>query len=368
MSQNLGKFKNLGIILAVAIVVIIAVVALRPAPQPAPVTPPPQAVTPAPAPVTPTPAPVTPAPAPVQAGWEPDSPVTLIVPFPPGGSNDMVARVIERYWYRYSPQPIVVVNKPGGGGITGASYIAASEPDGLTIGIGFGRGHDLVMPHIETIEGYDTLRDLIPVANIVAETIAIAVHADSPFETMQDVINWSKTENQTITAAVSTAAGTVDIAMRGLGLRAGLNLTTVPHPGGAPARVTLVGGHTTIGGAHPAELIPLANSGVIRILAVASPERVPVLPDVPTLIEQGIDFYTLGALMGITLPQNTPEEIVTFYEDLFGKLAEDEDFKERLNDLSLPLFYLNAEDTVQTFKDMFEQYGTLISDLGIVKQ
>ena len=222
MSQNLGKFKNLGIILVVAIVVIIAVVALRPAPQPVPVTPPPQAVTPAPAPVTP-------APAPVQAGWEPDSPVTLIVPFPPGGSNDMVARVIERYWDRYSPQPIVVVNKPGGGGITGASYIAASEPDGLTIGIGFGRGHDLVMPHIETIEGYDTLRDLIPVANIVAETIAIAVHADSPFETMQDVINWSKTENQTITAAVSTAAGTVDIAMRGLGLRAGLNLTTVPH-------------------------------------------------------------------------------------------------------------------------------------------
>lgn len=299
--------------------------------------------------------------------FKPEKPVTLIVPMAAGGSTDMLARAVEKVWNKHCPQPLQVVNKPGGGGIEGATFTSRAKPDGYTLTLGYGSGHDLVMPHIQKVE-YDPFRDLVPIARLSIHSVAVLVPENSQFKSMKDVVEWAKKENKPVTASVSVTAGAVDIVMRGIGKSTGITVTPIPHAGGSQALTTLVGGQTLIGGGHPSEIIPQMKANRVRAIAIATPDRDPSMPNVPTLKEQGINFYTWGSVKGIAAPKGTSPEIVAYYSDLFKKITEDPDFKKIMADLVQPVQYQNAADFAAFMKQAYGDYGTLVKELGLEKK
>ena len=293
----------------------------------------------------------------------PTKPIQGIVPWSAGGSSDLLARTVEKVWTKYSPQPLVIINKPGAGGVLGEEYVIRSKPDGYTIYIGQGSGHDLVMPHLQKMP-FDPLKDIIPVARLSIHSVVVCVSTKSEFKTLQEVIDWSKKGNK-ITAAVSTAAGAVDIVMRAISKRTGVEITTVPFKGGADATTALAGGHLVIGGGHPSEVLPHIKAGRFRPVGVALDMRDKALPDVPTLKEQGINVSTWGSVKGVAVPNGTPPEIVEYLASTLKKVCDDKDFQEMMTQMGQPINYLNSKDWAAFMQTAYKDYGDLIKELDI---
>ncbi len=299
--------------------------------------------------------------------WKPEKPVTLVVPMAAGGATDLLARAVEKVWPKYCPQPATVVNKPGAAGVDGSLFVSRSKPDGTTLIIGYGGGSpDLVTPQLEKVT-YNPFTDLVPVARLSIASVVIAVPEKSEFKNIKDVIDWAKANNKPVTAAVSTTASANDFVMKGLGKVAGIQVTPVPHAGGAQAITTLVGGQTMIGGAHPVEIMSQLKAGRARAIAIATPERDPILPDVPTLKEQGINFSTWGSPKGVAAPKDTPKEIVDYYSDVLKKISEDPEYKKAMADMGQPVQYQNAADFSKFMRTAYDDYTKLINELGFEK-
>jgi tripartite-type tricarboxylate transporter receptor subunit TctC len=294
----------------------------------------------------------------------PTKPISAVVPMAAGGSSDLLARAVEKTWTKYSKQPLVIVNKPGGGGVVGTEGVVRSKPDGYTLYIGYGSGHDVVMPTLQKMP-YDPVKDLIPVARISIHSVVIVTGAKSPFNSIKDVIAFSKKEGKPVTTAVSVKAGAVDLALTAFGKAAGVNIVTVPFSGGAEATTALAGGHLMIGGGHPSEIIPHIKAGRFKALAVVLPERDPSLPDVPTLREQGIDVATWGSIKGVAAPAGTPKEVVKEIEATIKKVCEDAEFKATMANLSQPIMYQGSEDFAKFIKQATADYALLIKQLNI---
>ena len=293
----------------------------------------------------------------------PTKPIQAVVPFSPGGSSDLLARTMEKIWTKYSPQPMVVINKPGAGGVMGEEYVVRSKPDGYTIYVGQGSGHDLVMPHLQKMP-FDPLKDITPVARLSIHSIVINVSGKSPFKSMKDVIDYANKGNK-VTAAVSTAAGSVDLVMRAISKRAGIPITTVPFAGGADAVTALAGGHLVIGGGHPSEVLPHIKAGRFRPIGVALDHRDSTLPNVPTLKEQGINVSTWGSVKGVAVPNGTPPEVVEYLAATLKKVCEDAAFKKTMAQIGQPIDYLGTKDWAAFMQRAYKDYGDLIKELGI---
>jgi len=293
----------------------------------------------------------------------PTKPIQAIVPFSAGGSSDLLARTVEKFWTKYSPQPIVVINKPGAGGVMGEEYVIRSKPDGYTIYIGQGSGHDLVMPHLQKMP-FDPLKDITPVVRLSIHSIVICVSGKSQFKSMKDVIDYANKGNK-VTAAVSTAAGSVDLVMRAISKRAGVPITTVPFAGGADSTTALAGGHLVIGGGHPSEVLPHIKAGRFRPIGVALDHRDSTLPKVPTLKEQGINVSTWGSVKGVAVPNGTPPEVVEYLASTLKKVCEDPGFKKTMAQIGQPIDYLGTKDWAAFMKRAHKDYGDLIKELGI---
>jgi tripartite-type tricarboxylate transporter receptor subunit TctC len=293
----------------------------------------------------------------------PAKPIQLIVPYAAGGSSDVLARTVEKVWKKHSPQPLIVVGKPGAGGVLGTEFVVRAKPDGYTVLFAYGSGCDLVMPNLQKMP-YDPLKDLVPVSRVSIHSVVVSVSGKSEFKTLKDVFDWGKKGNQ-ITAAVSTAAGAVDLVMRAISKRTGIPITTVPFTGGADAVSALAGGHLVIGGGHPSEVWPHIKAGRFRPVGVALDKRDGILPNIPTLREQGIDVATWGSVKGAAVPVGTPPEIVSYLDSTLKKVCDDAEFKKTMASIGQPIDYLNAKDWAAFLPRAQKDYGDLIKELGI---
>src|SRR3972149_2622408 len=132
----------------------------------------------------------------------PTKPIEVVVPFAAGGSTDVLARLVAKYAPKYFEKPLVIVNKPGGGGITGTEGVVRSKPDGYSLFIGYGSGHDLVTPHFQKLP-YDTFKDLIPVCRLSIHAVVMIIRSDAPYKNLKEFVEWGKKKAQ-VTASVST--------------------------------------------------------------------------------------------------------------------------------------------------------------------
>jgi tripartite-type tricarboxylate transporter receptor subunit TctC len=294
----------------------------------------------------------------------PSKPINLIIPYAAGGSTDLLARAVGKVWPKYSPQSLVMINKTGGGGVTGTEFVVRSKPDGYTLFMGYGSGSDIVMPHLQKMP-YDQFKDILAVCRLSVHSVMIVTGAKSEFNSVKDMVAWAKKEGKPITSSVSTAAGAVDIALRGLGKAAGINIVTVPFSGGADAVTTLAGGHVMIGGGHPSEVMPHIKAGRFKALGVALPDRDPSLPNVPTLREQGINIATWGSVKGIGGPAAIPSTTLEYLQTTFKKVSEDAEFKKIMADLDQPIMYQDSATFAKFLQQAYGDYGKLIKDLDI---
>lgn len=293
----------------------------------------------------------------------PTKPIELVVPFAAGGSTDVLARLAAKFAPKYFDKPLVVINKPGGGGVTGTEGVVRSAPDGYTLYLGYGSGHDLVMPHFQKLP-YKTFEDLVPVCLLSVHSVVMIIRGDAPYKTMKEMIEWGKKREQ-VTASVSTKAGSVDITFQAIGKATGLKMVTVPFRGGAEAVTAIVGGQTDCGGNHPSEVISHIKAKRLIPIAVALEQRDPAIPDVPTFKELGYNVVTVGSVKGVAAPRGTPPEAIRYLAERFKKVCDDPEFIQAMKDIGQPVMYKSPGDFAKYLQEGYEQYGKLIKEFNI---
>ena len=293
----------------------------------------------------------------------PTKAIELVVPFAAGGSTDVLARLVAKYAPKYFDKPLVVVNKPGGGGITGTEGVVRSKPDGYSLFVGYGSGHDLVTPHFQKMP-YDTFNDLVSVCRLSIHSIVMIIRADAPYKTMKELVEWGKKKPQ-VTASVSTKAGSVDITFQAVGKATGLKMVTVPFRGGAESVTAIVGGQTDCGGNHPSEVISHIKAKRLIPIAVALDNRDPAIPDVPTFKELGYNVTAVGSVKGVAAPKGTPPEVVRYLAERFKKVCDDPEFIKSMKDIGQPVMYQGPQEFAKFMKDGFAQYGQMIKEFNI---
>jgi len=301
--------------------------------------------------------------APVASAAYPDKPIQLIMPYAAGGSTDLLARALAQVAPKYFPQPLVVVNKAGGGAIPGRLEVVRSKPDGYTVLFGWGSGEDLVVPHQRKLP-YDTFNDFETGPRLSIHAVIMTVPASSPVKTAAEFAAWAKTKEY-ITASVSTKGAAVDITMQMFAKAAGFKMTSIPGAGSADALNKVLGGHVDCSGQLISDVLPHIKANRLRVLAVALEQRDPALPDVPTFREQGFNVVTAGTVKGIAFPKGTSKEIVAYWDKKFKEISEDAGFIKILKDIGQPVNYLPSSEYRTWAKAGFETYGKLLKEFGL---
>jgi len=274
----------------------------------------------------------------------PSRPVTMIVPFPPGGVADIVGRPLASVMEKTLRQPVVVVNRTGAGGAVGMAAVAKSAPDGYTILMGL--SSISIFPVSDRINGkapsYE-MGDFAPIALITADPTVLVVRADSPWRTLKDFVATAKAYPGTINYSSSGVYGTLHVAMEIFANAAGVKLFHVPYQGGGPAVTALLGGQVHALASGPAAAIGQIKGGKMRALASWSTKRLDLLPEIPTFKELGYDaeFYIWS---GVFAPAATPSPILSRLREAVRDAANSAEFRDVMDKVSTPVSYLDAPE------------------------
>lgn len=238
----------------------------------------------------------------------PTQPIRWIVPYPAGGGADVVARTVASGIEKPLGQTIVVENRPGAATIIGATAISQAEPSGYVIGTA-DSGTLAYNPTLYAKLAYDPSK-FTYIGGIAKFPLLLAVNVNSPYKTVDDVIQAAKKEPGKLTAASAGAGSPHHLALELFKQRTGANLLHVPYKGAAPAIQDLLGGQVDVMFIDLAAGLPNVKASKLRVLAAATPERVAVLPDTPTMAEQGVSDFTAYAWQGLVAPGGLPEPVV----------------------------------------------------------
>jgi tripartite-type tricarboxylate transporter receptor subunit TctC len=277
-----------------------------------------------------------------QAQQYPSKPITMIVPFPPGGVADIVGRPLAAQMERSLKQPVVVTNRTGAGGAVGMAAVAKSAPDGYTILMGL--SSISIFPVSDRIMGrtpaYE-MKDFAPIALVTADPTVLVVSADSPWKTLQEFVASAKAYPGKINYSSSGVYGTLHVAMEIFAHAAGIKLFHVPYQGGGPAVTALLGGQVHALASGPAAAIGQIKAGKMRALASWSTERLALLPEIPTFKELGYDaeFYIWS---GVFAPAAVPSPVLDRLRAAVREAATSPEFKATMEKVSTPVSYLDA--------------------------
>ncbi|HKU99969.1 MAG TPA: tripartite tricarboxylate transporter substrate binding protein [Vineibacter sp.] len=239
----------------------------------------------------------------------PERPLRMVVPFAPGGTTDIFARLIAAKMSEDLGQPIVVDNKPGAGGNIGAESVARSAPDGYTLLIGT-PGPLTINPSLLKSMPYDAARDFAAIGQMISVQSVLVVHPSTPFKTVRDLIEQARARPRQLSYAAPGVGSSPHLAMELFIAQAGVRIESIPYKGDAQALADLVGGQVPIMISNIAGVLPHIQSGKLRPLAVAGPRRSPQLPDVPTIAEAGLPGYAVSGWAGMLVPAGTPGPVV----------------------------------------------------------
>jgi tripartite-type tricarboxylate transporter receptor subunit TctC len=259
----------------------------------------------------------------------PSRPIRLVVPFPPGGSTDLLARRLGEKLAVALGQPVVVDNRPGAGGTTGADAVAKSPPDGHTLLMGV-TGSNAIAASLYPKMPYDTLRDFTPVSLLVSAPLVLAVNAGSPIKTVRDYVTAAKARPP-MTYGTPGNGTSMHLTGEMFDLATGAGLTHVPYKGSAPAMNDLLGGTLQSMFGDFLVLLPQVKAGKVTPIAVTSTRRHPLLPDVPTIAESGIpglEKFEAASWQGLFAPAGLPRDVLARLNAEVVKAMEAPDIKE----------------------------------------
>jgi tripartite-type tricarboxylate transporter receptor subunit TctC len=294
----------------------------------------------------------------------PGKPIKLIVPFPPGGGTDVMARMLGDRLTTATGWNIVIDNKPGGGGNIGLDAVAKAPADGYTVGLGQ-TANLAVNPHLYSKMPYDSLKDFAPIALVATQPVVLVVAAKSPFNSLAEVVAAAKSRPDGLNMA-NPGSGTVGHLSGELFARlSGGKFLQVPYKGAPPIITDLIGGSADMFFANPLAVIPQIKGGTLRALAVTSMKRLASLPNVPTMSEAGFTGFETANWSGLIAPAGTPKEILARLNTEVEKALKRPDTIDKLAlDGSTPL-----GGSQQAFADYLKaehmKWGKVIRDANI---
>lgn len=293
----------------------------------------------------------------------PTKPIEIIVPYAAGGGTDNVARALAQAAEDHLGQPVVVVNKPGGGGAVGMGEGARAKADGYTVTM---ITVELVtLPHLGLAPISHEMFE--PVIRVNLDPAAVTVRADAPWNTLEEFLDYARQNPGKVKVGNSGTGAIWHLAAASLEKKAGVQFNHIPFNGAAPAVTALMGGNVDAVTVSPGEVLSYVTAGKLKVLGVMADERVKQLPDVPTLKEQGIDL-SIGTWRGLAVPKGTPEEVIAVLHDAFKKAMEDQSFIDFMDKSGLGIGYLNGKQFAELIRTENDNFKELISSLGIAQQ
>ena len=294
----------------------------------------------------------------------PAKPVRVIVPFPPGGAADIVARAITQKLTEAWGTQVIVDNRAGAGGLIGAELAARAAPDGYTV-LFASSSPMSVNPHLTSKPPYHPLRDFTPIVLIGYAPNVLVVHPSLPAKTMKELIALAKARPGQLNYA-SNGVGTLShLTTELFKLQAGINLVHVPYKGGVPAVTDTVAGHTSLLIAAFPTIAGQMRAGRLRALAVTSPRRIQVAPEVPTVAEAALPGFEATQWWGAYGPIGLSAELVTKLNSDIGKVLVSAEVKQRLAADAAEPGGGTPQDLASYLKADYERWGKVVKDAGI---
>ncbi len=292
----------------------------------------------------------------------PNRPITLIAPWPTGGSSDAVIRAFGQAASERLGVPVVVDNKPGAGGTLGAAAMVNAKPDGYTLTqlpLGIYR-----IPHMQKT-AFDPIKDLSHIICVTGYTFGLACMAEAPYKTLKEMVDWARANPGKLTYGHTGTGTTPHLAFEEFALKAGFKPQDIPYKGSAEILQSILGGHIPLM-SGTTEWAPHVKSGKLRLLATLGRERNKAFADVPTVKESGWDTVS-DSPFGFGGPANMPAAVVKTLHDAFAATLKDQRVLDALDKFYQPVIYMNSEDYSAYAKRTFEAERATIQRLGLAK-
>jgi tripartite-type tricarboxylate transporter receptor subunit TctC len=264
----------------------------------------------------------------------PSRPLKIVVAYAPGGANDVVARIVGQKLSDALGQPVVIENKPGAGGIPGTLSVVRAEPDGYTLLLGAG-GAITINPSLYPDLPYKPQTELVPISQVATSSLVAVVNPTLPVHDLKELIAYAAKRPEGITFASPGAGTPLHLAGEMVKSLTGMQMTHVPYKGSGPALTDLLGGRVDVMFDVMATSLPLIKSGKLRAIGVSGSARDKLLPDIPTMDEQGLKGFDVTVWYGLFAPAKTSADVVKQLESAVLKLSAASDVQERLAALAL---------------------------------
>jgi tripartite-type tricarboxylate transporter receptor subunit TctC len=294
----------------------------------------------------------------------PTKPIRLVVGFPPGGSNDIVARQLAPRLTQLLGQQVIVDNRPGANATIGTDYVAKSAPDGYTLTLG-SASPLAISPFTYPNIPYDTLRDFAAITTVASASEMVATHPSLPARNLKELVALAKQQPGKLNFASSGNGGLPHLAIELFRKLANVNIVHVPFKGAGPALTDLMGGHVHAMIVDVPVLAPSVKSGKLRGIAVTAEKRTPLLPDLPTAPEQGMPGLIAVNWFAIMAPAKTPKPIIDRLHEAIVKAATAPDMKQQFDTIGVEGFVQSSPEAFARFlREDLVRWGRIAKESG----
>jgi len=293
----------------------------------------------------------------------PSKPIRLVVPFPPGGATDILAREVAKHLTDAWGQSVVVDNRPGAGGNIGSELVAKAAPDGYTLEMGTVGTH-AINASLYSKMPYDHIKDFVPVILVAGVPNVLEVNPSLPVNSVQELIAYAKANPNKLNFASSGAGTSIHLSGELFKVMAGVQMTHVPYKGSAPALADLIGGQVQLMFDNLPPSLPQIKAGKLRALAVTSAARAPALPDVPTVAEAGLPGFEASSWFGLLAPAGTPPAIVTKLNAEIAKWLTSPEAKEKLASVGANIAGGTPEDFARHIQAETAKWAKVVKESG----
>jgi tripartite-type tricarboxylate transporter receptor subunit TctC len=293
----------------------------------------------------------------------PAKPVKFIVPYPPGGTSDILARAVGQKLQEKWGQAVVVENKPGATGNIGADFVAKSPGDGYTMLVA-DIGSLAIAPSVVQSLPFEPVKDFAPVVMIAYSPHLLVVHPSVPAKDVKELIALAKAKPDSLNFAVSGIGGANHLAGIEFAQRAGIQWAYIPYKGGAQALTDMVGGQAQVMFNGMLATYPFVKDGKLKALAISSAKRFPAVPDIPTVAESGMPGFETGSYQGIVAPASTPADIVKKMHDAVAEILATADMKDRLDKAGAEVRPMSSQEFGAFIRNERDKWAKVVKESG----
>ncbi len=297
----------------------------------------------------------------------PDRPVRLVVPYPPGGTVDILARALSEGLTPLLKQPVIVDNRPGAGGTLAATYVAKSPGDGYTLFVSDVGPLAIARSGYRNLP-YDTLKDFAPVTIATVSSLDLAIHPSVGVKTVKEFIALAKSRRGQINFASSGVGSVMHLAGELFNIMAGVELVHVPYKGGAGAVTALIGGEVAVSFSALPTTLPFANAGKVKIVAITMDKRSQLAPELATISEAGVPGYNVAVWQGVVAPASTPAAIIAQLNVAIVEALKKPDINSRLTRQGFDVVWSTPEEFAKYIRAETDKWEKVVKSANIVME